>query len=170
MTARSAGFEESDHGMAMREAEGVVARGHGVASGIAADPRFPHGTIAPQLPWLRRHVAKLDDLLGGPAHPGTINLRFAGLKLAVGAPEYRIAAVRWSECFPPENFYLSRAAIVVDAVVRPALLYIPDPATKPDHFQDADIVELLAAFVPGLAYGDRVTLRYSDAAIALTAA
>ena len=32
---------------------GVVVRGHGVASGRAGDPRFPHGTVAMQIPFFR---------------------------------------------------------------------------------------------------------------------
>lgn len=139
------------------EWEGVVTRGHRVASGAGGDARFPLGTIRPQLPFFRRAIANFDAYLGGPPFPGTINVALAE-EMAIVPPDHRIAAVRWTDQFPPENFLLSRCALIHDGIRHPAFLYMPDPATKPDHFQPADMVEILASFVPGIGYGDRVTI------------
>jgi hypothetical protein len=45
------------------------------------------------------------------------------------------------------------------------MIYIPDPATKPDHFQDPSIIEGLAEKIEGLNYGDTVSLLYNPEAI-----
>lgn len=144
--------------MALIWSGGVVARGHRVASGRGGDARFPHGTIAPQLPAFRRIVPGFDLHLGGAAHPGTINVRLLGGDMLLGEPEHRTGPVRWTEVFPPESFLLSRCLLRHRGVERPAFLYVPDPATKPDHHQPGDVIELLAPLVPGLRYGDAVAI------------
>lgn len=149
------------------EAEGVIVRGHRVASGLAGDPRFPAGTIRPQLPLLAQQAPGLWDHLGGPPFPGTVNLRLPGRTAGIADPEYHVPDMRWTPHFPPETFFLSRAELLVEGRAYPALLYLPDPATKPDHRQPADLVELLARLIPGLGYGDRATLRYRPAALDL---
>ena len=155
--------------MAWIESHGLVTRGHRVASGACGDARFPAGTIAPQLPFFRRLVPDFEAWLGGPAHPGTINLLFADTCVTILAPEIVVRDVRWTERFPPEAFFLSRAELATRAGVHRAFLYIPDPATKPDHPTAPGVVELLAGFVPGLDYGAPVALRHSPDAIRLTA-
>ena len=37
-------------------------------------------------------------------------------------------------------------------------IYYPHPDTKPEHFQQADVLELLLPYVEGLKYGDEVRL------------
>ena len=145
---------------------GVVARGHRVASGAAGDPRFPRGTILPQLPFFRAALPDWDAYLAAPAFPGTINVKVNGTVETV-APEIFVPAVRWTTHFPPENFYLSRGGIMHGGSRYPAFLYIPDPVTKPDHVQGARIIELLAAHVPGLTYGAPVSILFQSGAIRL---
>lgn len=151
------------------DSHGVVARGHRVASGACGDPRFPEGTIAPQLAFFQRLVPGFEGWLDGPAYPGTINLLFAGTSVTIVAPEIVVRAVRWTDVFPPETFFLSRAELVTDGAAHRAFLYIPDPATKPDHPTAPGVVELLAGFVPDLVYGARATLRHAPDALRLTA-
>jgi hypothetical protein len=38
------------------------------------------------------------------------------------------------------------------------LIYYPHPATKPEHFQKPDVLELLLPWIEGLDYGSRITL------------
>ena len=148
-------------------ATGEVVAGHRVASGAGGDPRFPRGTIVPQLPFLRAAIPGFDAHLGAPPFPGTINLRFDGRTVTILRPELRVPAVRWTEQFPPENFLLSRCRLERRGVALPAFLYIPDPATKPDHYQPGSVVELLCGLVAGLAYGETVELLYAPAAISI---
>lgn len=142
----------------------TVVSGHRVASGLGGDPRFPQGTITPQLPFFRRAMPDMVAFLGGEPFPGTINLKVDG-RVEVRCPEFRLPDVRWTDAFPPETFYLSRAALQADDAAHPVLLYIPDPATKPDHFQPADRIELLASRIEGVAYGAAVRLLYDPDAI-----
>jgi len=156
--------------MAWVDRDGVVVRGHGVASGAGGDPRFPRGTVAVQLPLLQAGVPELADWLGGAPFAGTINVALAGVAVTSGVPDATVADLRWTEHFAPETFFLSRAAMVHAGVERRAWLYIPDPATKPpDHPPLAGVVELLARRVPGLAYGDPVTLRFAARTLRVTA-
>lgn len=148
----------------------MVTRGYRVASGACGDPRFPDGTIAPQLPFFRDRIAGFDAWLKGPAFPGTINLAFAGSEVTLPAPDFVVPAVAWTHRFPPETFLLARCTLVAGGARHPAFAYRPDPATKPDHFQPADRLELLAAFVPGLAYGAEVALRHSPDTIRIVPA
>jgi hypothetical protein len=45
------------------------------------------------------------------------------------------------------------------------MLYIPDPATKPAHFNPPHIVDVLAAPIIGIGYGSEVELAYNSAAV-----
>lgn len=151
----------------MRAVDAVVVRGHRVASGACDDPRFPAGTIALQLPRFRRLVAEFDAYLGGPAFPGTINLAVGG-RVVVDTPGIRLAAVAWTAVFPPETFFLAGGRLHHRGLRHPVFLYMPDPATKPDHLQPPDRIELLAAWIPDLNYGDPVRLDYPAAALTIS--
>lgn len=148
-------------------AGGIVVRGHRVASGACGDPRFPAGTIAAQLPFFAALIPGFAAYLRGPAHPGTINLRFAARRVRILRPEHHLRAIAWTAAFPPEDFFLARSTVTLGGVGHPAYAYIPDPRTKPDHHQAADVVELLARFIPGLAYGDRAELACAATALAI---
>lgn len=137
---------------------GTVVRGHRVASGLGGDPRFPEGTIRPQLAAFGQLVPGFAEWLGGAPHPATINVRLEGGTIRLGEPEHRTGPVSWTDHFPPENFLLSRCLLEHGGMQHPAFLYVPDPATKPDHHQPADIMEVLAALVPGLSYGAGVAI------------
>ena len=154
------------HGAMMSVIEGIVVRGYGVASGAAGDTRFPDGTIVPQLPWFRRLVPDFEAWLEGSAFPGTINLA-VGNTVMIGTPEIRLEGVAWTPIFPPENFFLSRATLAHRGVRYPVFLYLPDPATKPDHVQPPDRIELIGARIPDLAYGDGVRLSYRADALTI---
>lgn len=143
-------------------ARGKVVRGHRVASGFADDPAFPLGTIRPQLAAFYAAIPDLDEHLGGPPFAGTINVQLVdALTVTPGEPDFRIGPVAWTELFPPEMFLISRAVLRHRGGQQPVFLYIPDPATKPGHPQPTNVVELLARFVPGLGYGDPVSLGYA---------
>ena len=147
---------------------GTVVRGHRVASGTCGDPRFPGGTIAAQLPFFQNRVPDFEAYLGGAAYPGTINFQVDGGSVQLGSPEIRVEAVRWTAHFAAENFFLSRCLLAVDGSPPvPAFLYVPDPATKPDHFQPASILELLARPIPHLGYGAHAVLGYDPQALAI---
>jgi hypothetical protein len=67
--------------------------------------------------------------------------------------------VKWHPTEPAEDF--SFFDVVVHRADVPAvagLIYFPHPATKPEHFQQADVLELLLPWTAGLAYGVEIQL------------
>jgi hypothetical protein len=153
---------------ALRKVSAVVARGHGVASGqYTTDARFPEGTIRLQLPFFAAHGLDLDAYFSGNFLAATLNLDVAPYRAQILQPEFILSSVKWTDLLPAENFYLSAARIGFGGRLYKAMLYIPDPATKPDHFQPPTIVETIAEPVAGLGYGDAVTLHYHPAAMRL---
>jgi hypothetical protein len=143
----------------------VVVKGHGVASGASADPRFPEGTLRLQLPLFRQRGLHVERYTGPGLVVGTLNLSLAPRTYEIGRPEFSLEGVAWTPHFPAENFYLSPARVHFAGRSHRALLYIPDPATKPDHFQAPGVIEVLAERVPGVLPGSRVELEYNPAAI-----
>ncbi len=133
--------------------DGVVVRGHGVASGKAGDPRFPGGTVAMQIPFFRELGLDLSGY-----HPGTMNVDCAPLRFRPGPDALLFENVKWHPDMPAETFSFARAALVHRGVRYPAWIYWPHPETKPEHFQPGGVAEVIAPRIPGLAYGDSVAL------------
>ena len=74
-------------------------------------------------------------------------------------PRHRFPALRWSDLSPPEDFSFYDCRLLFDGERQwEGLVYYPHPDTKPDHFQAPDILEILTRRIPGLDYGDRLTL------------
>lgn len=137
---------------------GAVVRGHGVASGRAGDPRFPGGTIAMQLPFFRKLGLDLSGFF-----PGTVNVDVTPWAFRPGPEARRFELVKWHPVAPAETFSFARATLVRGGVRHPALVYWPHPETKPEHFQPAGVVELLAPRIDGLEPGDAVAVETEPA-------
>lgn len=135
----------------------VVCQGHGVASGKAKDPRYPHGTLKAQY---KHFLQKGLDL--SPYFLGTINLDIAPNIYKIINPKYFLEHVNWSNYIPPENFYFFDVLLQFKEISYEGLIYMPDPTTKADHFQNPTILELLLPKIEGLKYGDVVMLEVSD--------
>ncbi len=132
---------------------------------MGGDDRFPDGTIRPQLPFFRAALPIFDSYFDAPVFPATLNLAVDGCAIRIGKPTHFLPDIKWTDRFPPESFYLSPCAIIVADRRYRGLLYIPDAATKPDHVQPANVVEVLSAHIPALRYGDAVQLVYALDAI-----
>ncbi len=130
-----------------------VVRGHGVASGSSNS--VPSGTIARQLPHFRKLGLELGD-----CWPGTLNLSVEPLRLAIVRPAYLFASVDWDENGPPETFSFSRCRVRTGELEVAGWIYYPHPETKPRHFQPPGVVEILAPWLPGIAYGAEVMLGF----------
>ncbi len=131
---------------------GTVVAGHGVASGIAGDSRFPNGTLAMQLPHFAKHGVPVDGL-----HHGTINidLRFRFESIA---PRHKIIDLEWKPGYPAETFTFFDACVAIEGKAYPAMIYRPDPKTKPEFKQPATILEVLATKIPTVEPGMTVSL------------
>ena len=140
----------------------VICKGHGVASGKAKDPRYPNGTIKAQY---EHFLEKGLDL--GQYFLGTINLDIAPHFFKVKKPKYFLENVNWSKYIPPENFYFFDVSLHLKNVTYKGLIYMPDPLTKAEHFQNPTILELLLPKIDGLTYGDVVMVDVDDEQIEL---
>ena len=139
---------------AHRRVFGRVVRGHGVASGDAKDPRFPDGTLALQWAAFEEAGLPVDGLF-----QGTVNVVTAPWTVHVTAPWWTVKDVRWHPDVPAETFHFVpiRASVGAARLVE-GLVYRPDPETKPDHHQPADVLELLLPWVNGVHEGAVVRL------------
>ena len=131
----------------------VVQQGHGVASGKAKDPRYPKGTIKAQCEYFLEQGLDLSQYF-----QGTINLDIAPYSYKIVKPKYFLEHINWSEFIPPENFYFFDVSIQVSKKTYNGLVYMPDPVTKAEHFQNPTILELLLPKIDGLKYGDAVII------------
>ncbi|MES2661069.1 MAG: hypothetical protein V4689_20770 [Verrucomicrobiota bacterium] len=131
-----------------------VVQGHQVASGKNGNPRFPGGTLRMQHP----HFKALGlDL--GIYHTGTLNVSIAPCRYVVYRPRQTFHAVKWHPTEPAEDFsFFDVRLIRPDGSSIDGLIYFPHPETKPEHFQQPDVLELLLPFVEGLDYGAELTL------------
>ena len=131
-----------------------VVPGHQVASGKNGNPRFPGGTLRMQNPYFKTLGLDLGDY-----HPGTLNISIAPHRYEVRRAPYTFHGVKWHPTEPAEDFSFFDVRLI-----RPGgpsisgLIYFPHPDTKPEHFQQPDVLELLLPFVDGLAYGAELTL------------
>lgn len=150
----------------MKSVNATVLRGYRLCSGDSPeDPRFPGGTLRMQIPCFSAAGFDLAGYFDGDFFCGSLNLSVAPALVRLKQPEVFLPGIKWSPVFPAENFYLSPAQILHHGVAHRALLYIPDPATKVDHFPAPSLVEVIAQPVAGLRYDDQTTLIYNPEAI-----
>lgn len=132
----------------------VVVAGHGVASGLCDDPRFPGGTLRMQ----QALFAERGVDLGG-YHLGTINVSIAPYRCEVLDPKVTLHGVDWHPTEPAEDFsFFDCHLTTVDGRRREGLVYRPHPETKPGHHQPPDVLEVITTYVERLDLGDDVLL------------
>lgn len=146
--------------------KGVVIPGHRIASGTSEiDRRFPQGSIAMQAPHFKRQGLDLATYFDGDFFNGTLNVSIQPLIWEILKPEYTMRDVRWTDLQPAENFFLSPGALAYRGQIYRAMLYIPDPGTKPAHFNPPHIVDVLTVQIPDVGYGSEVELFYNPTAV-----
>lgn len=147
------------------QVRGVVVRGHGVASGVSGDPRYPRGTLHLQVPRFERQGLDLSAF-----HRATINVSIHPKKIVPRRPLTTLRGVSWHREVPPEDFsfFTCRLARGEVAPFVNGLVYYPHPETKPEHFQDPSTVEVLAPFLPGIDYGDELVLEFKSGELDVT--
>ena len=133
----------------MQAIQATVVRGHGVASGIAGDPRFPHGTLHMQFPIFARHGLDLSGFF-----PGTINLDIAPATYQILKPKLTLKNIHWHPDCPPETFSFFDCQLDGEN----ALIYYPHPETKPEHFQSEGVLEIIGPKIKNLMYGQKLKL------------
>lgn len=140
--------------------EGTIISGHGVASGKGNDTRYPKGTLLLQIPHFQSHGIDISDY-----YNGTLNVRIPHETVRLIAPKHTAREVAWSPHIQPENFFFFDVEVCFEGHSFKGLIYMPDPATKTDHFQDPSVIELLLPQIPGIKTGKSISLRTEDAQI-----
>jgi hypothetical protein len=136
-----------------------LVEGHRVASGLNGDARFPGGTLRMQLPHFLALGLDLSSF-----HLGTLNVSIAPLSYRVVKPRYTFTKVKWHPTEPAEDFSFFEVRLIhPDKTCVEGLIYFPHPDTKPEHFQQPDVLELLLPFVKGLCYGRELSLEVPTA-------
>ena len=126
-----------------------IVQGHRVASGQNGNPRFPGGTLRMQIPHFLALGLDLRELF-----IGTLNVSIAPLQYRVVKAKHTFRKVNWHSTEPAEDFSFFDVRVVrPDAPSVEGYIYFPHPDTKPEHFQQPDVLELLLPFVAGLRYG-----------------
>jgi hypothetical protein len=148
--------------MRWQRVRGIVQRGHGVASGIASDSRFPEGTIRLQMPLFRERGLDLFRF-----YPGTLNLSIAPHEFELRKPQFTFEHVEWTSVFPAETFSFSRCRIHAQGKAHEGFIYYPHPETKPDHFQSASTIEVITTFLGALRYGAEIELEINPAEVSI---
>lgn len=130
-----------------------LVEGHRVASGLNGNPRFPGGTLRMQTPHFQKRGFDISHL-----YLGTLNVSIAPLGYRVVKARHTFTNVKWHPTEPAEDFsFFDVRVMCPDGIAVAGYIYYPHPDTKPEHFQQPDVLELLLPFVKGLNYG--VTLR-----------
>ena len=130
---------------------GVIMQGHGVASGVGADARYPNGTLSLQLPLFKALGLDLSKY-----HRATLNISIRPHIWRMRNPCFTFRRVEWTQHHPPEDFSFSRGAVVFLGNRYDGWVYQPHPETKRDHFHNPSIVEFIAPLIPGITYGSAV--------------
>jgi hypothetical protein len=131
-----------------------VVPGHRVASGLNGDPRFPGGTLRMQAP----HFLALGFDLGA-YHGGTINVSIAPRVYRVVKAPITFRRVKWHSTEPAEDFSFFDVRVMrPDGLPVAGKIYYPHPDTKPEHFQQPDVLELLLPYLEGISTGTELKL------------
>ena len=127
----------------------TLVKGHQVASGLAKDPRFPHGTITAQAPYFKKLGLNLTEF-----YPATLNAKFNCLAIELINADFYAKNVKWHSLLPAEDFKFYHCNIFTSGTCYPSLIYQPQTETKTEHFQPANQIEILAPYIKNIAYGD----------------
>ncbi len=140
---------------------GTVIEGQRVAS--LPSKEYPYPTLEKQKPYFRERGLDLDRF-----HLGTLNISIAPKRFEMHKPEYTFPLVPWTDLHPPETFSFSSCKVRFQGQEYEGMIYYPHPATKIRHFQNPSVIEVLAEFIPNLAYGARVALLLNPDEIGIT--
>lgn len=134
---------------------GILVQGYRVASGPSAD--YPYGALDRQRPIF---AARGLDLSG--YFNGTLNIDIRPLTFAMVRPEFTFRHVEWTDLHPPEDFSFSRCKVIFKDVEYDGWVYYPHPETKLRNFQNPSLLEVIAMPIPGITYGDELSVLVSS--------
>ncbi|MFA3792703.1 hypothetical protein AB6T38_16475 [Aliiglaciecola sp. SL4] len=134
---------------------GTVIKGHQVASGSGTDSTYPTGTIEMQKPFFKDLGLDLSQCFNG-----TLNVQLAVSGFKILHPSFCFENVTWAQGFNPETFSFVKCQITFQGQNYSAWVYYPHPETKTLHFQQSNLIEILAPPIDNIYYGDQITLDF----------
>jgi hypothetical protein len=138
---------------------GRLRKGYRVASGPSrAYPEY--GSIEKQKPFFKKLGLNLDRMFNG-----TLNISIAPYEFEMKNPAFKFQRVKWTELTSAETFSFSPCKVKFGGKVYSGWVYYPDPRTKRDHFQSPSTVEVLAPYIAGIKYRDKVELSFDPGEI-----
>ena len=142
--------------------KGQLKKGYRVASGPSkAYPEY--GSIEKQKPYFKKLGLNLDRVFNG-----TLNISIHPYEFVMHKPKHKFKKVKWTELTNAEDFSFSQCRIKFHGKEYTSWVYYPDPKTKKDHFQSASTVEVLAPYIEGIKYGNKLELSLNSAEIKVT--
>jgi hypothetical protein len=137
---------------------GRVKQGLRIASGLNPDPTLKlNNTIFLQKPFFKEVVGpRMDNI-----HNGTVNLHIGPQEFQILKPDHEITC-EWAPGVT-ETFWLVGATIAHNDKNYDGYVYYPLPSAVKNHGDDT--VELLAEKIPGLQYGDSVSVAVPEGKI-----
>ena len=134
----------------MLKVKGKIKEGYGVASGKSQNNPYPEGTIKMQLSYFKKLGLDLSNYFFG-----TLNVNIKPLNFKLIKADYYFPQVNWYKDLK-EDFSFVEIELVYQNKNYQGFLYYPHPETKPAHFQDASIMELIFPKIKDINYGDEV--------------
>jgi hypothetical protein len=131
---------------------GILLQGYRVASGPSKD--YPYGALDKQRPLFKSRGLDLSDYFNG-----TLNIDIRPHTFKLIKPEFTFHHVEWTDLHPPEHFSFSRCKVIYENIEYEGWVYYPHPETKLRHFQNPSLLEVIAAPIPGIKYGDELQVR-----------
>ncbi|MBM3123450.1 MAG: hypothetical protein FJZ87_00085 [Chloroflexi bacterium] len=132
--------------------QGRVVQGYRVASGPSKE--YPYGSLDRQRPIFKARGLDLEGFFNG-----TLNIDIRPLTFELIRPEFTFREVEWTDLHPPEHFSFSRCRVVFRGVEYEGWVYYPHPETKRRHFQNPSLLEVIAMPIPGIGYGEPVSVK-----------
>lgn len=95
----------------------------------------------------------------GAYHGGTLNVSIAPSRYRVVKAPITFRNVKWHPTEPAEDFsFFDVHLLRPEGPPIAGKIYYPHPETKPAHFQQPHVLELLLPYVEGLQYGAEIKL------------
>ena len=139
---------------------GIVVQGYRVASGPSKD--YPYGALDRQRPIFKSRGLDLSDYFNG-----TLNIDVHPRTFKLINPEFTFHRVEWTDLHPPEHFSFSRCRVIYKEIEYDGWVYYPHPETKLRHFQNPSLLEVIAYPIPGINYGDEVSVLVNSIELAI---
>ncbi len=140
----------------------TLVKGYQVASGSASSTVFPAGTISLQAPYFNQLGLDLSTY-----YFATLNFNLGQHCLTIIKPSFHFEKLKWHSKVPAETFSFADCEVTHHGVHYRGLIYLPHVETKIDHFQDKNIVEIIAPFIGNIHYQDEVVLRFDSEQVVL---